>query len=537
MEYGAGSVPTAPEVAQDGNKDTIGSTRGVRGWPEGAAYRPPWTPTLFPAVLSLALAFAVIFFPAISVAQTATVTNSQGKITSPARNLASPQTRSPSGTSRQTGSIGSLDVETRNTVDGDLRASEGGVVSIGDVNTSGVSAGKVTVRTKTTLDGGEFSRGGSGEVGVVGLQDLSAGTVNIESRNELSGKMRSSNNSSVSVGGVNVGSEKKQGHFNDNRNSTGSFTTAPRAGKAASSDMPAGQISSQKEAADNHIAKSSPQTLTPETIQDEEAQLLQEDFDLPELADQHPFEFVESDSDLWAAAFNRMLTKKDQEEMYENLYTMAGEYRALAEVARVRAKIAAEDGDFDLAKQYKEEYFQHQKKFAIMEDAAIDVYNSQLGAAAAKARAVRDISFKASSTLASVALPGAGGVALDLTLNGIKYAVDRNDPDLGKGAAERALVQEVAESVVLSLFSDYTSAGQTIDKDIGDLVGKNDILKALARSPDGEIKDKAMKVSYKILRSGVNDATKEMADNIQAQSERIGLQVAGGILDQIRQAN
>ena len=181
---------------------------------------------------SVMLSVCVMVCVPVSQAQDNTLPTVTGEVTSPAKNLnkqntTTTQNINDSGATGQSvttvrpsnsnGSSGDINITTTNTINGDLTATNGTVVRIGDVNLSGSKTGSVTVRTTTNMKGGDFKDGGIHEFGVVDLMNSELGKVDINTESNLQGNVKMKNNSSVSVGGVNVGNEAKQQAFEQNR--------------------------------------------------------------------------------------------------------------------------------------------------------------------------------------------------------------------------------------------------------------------------------------------------------------------------------
>ena len=171
-------------------------------------------------IFTISLSLMLYMFVQVIEAQDNTLPVVTGEVTSPAKNqnrtnTTSTQNINDSGATgqsitsvRQTGSSGSsgdISVTTTNTINGDLNATNGTVVRVGDVNLSGSKTGSVTVRTTTEMKGGDFKDGGTHEFGVVDLMDFEGNKVEINSDNTLGGQVNSKNDSSVSIGSTRVG--------------------------------------------------------------------------------------------------------------------------------------------------------------------------------------------------------------------------------------------------------------------------------------------------------------------------------------------
>ena len=171
-------------------------------------------------IFTISLSLMLYMFVQVIEAQDNTLPVVTGEVTSPAKNqnrknTTSIQNINDSGATgqsitsvRQTGSSGSsgdISVTTTNTINGDLNATNGTVVRVGDVNLSGSKTGSVTVRTTTEMKGGDFKDGGTHEFGVVDLMDFEGDNVEMRIDNSIQGNSNSQAGGVVTIGNVKVG--------------------------------------------------------------------------------------------------------------------------------------------------------------------------------------------------------------------------------------------------------------------------------------------------------------------------------------------
>ena len=102
--------------------------------------------------------------------------------------------------------INNLNVNTENKVTGNVKATDGSKINIGDTNIQNVQADKVTNQVKNTITGDVTSEGGSTvSVGNLDIKDsTNLGTVDLKNRTNETDTIKATNGGTVSIGNVDI---------------------------------------------------------------------------------------------------------------------------------------------------------------------------------------------------------------------------------------------------------------------------------------------------------------------------------------------